>query len=250
MVPANPRVQPLSAVGAPAGCQGPSGGSSTDTTTYDADGNLITKTNISTGVELEYTWDYRNRLTEVQQVSGGATTTVAQYTYDAMGRRIEESYAGGSTNYLYYNSAWQVIEERQGGTSSSDVHYQYVMGASGELVLRDTYSSGSIVTADRLNALWDANGDVTAITNSSGTVEERDEYSPYGAVTVLTASGSPVTGNVSAYGWQYLFHGGRQDAATGLYIFEHRDYNPGSGTWMERDPLGLAAGDENLSLFV
>jgi RHS repeat-associated protein len=69
-------------------------------------------------------------------------------------------------------------------------------------------------------------------------------------VTVLTASGSPVSDNVSASGWQYLFQGGRQDTATGLYLFEHRDYNPTSGIWMERDPVGIAGGNKNLYGFV
>ena len=211
--------------------------------TYDADGNTLTD-----GSGLAYVYDAWNRLVAVKNASTDAS--VATYAYDGLGRRIEESYAGGSTNYLYYNSAWQVIEERQGGTSSSDVHYQYTYGASGNLIMRDTLSGGSIVPGDRLYAQWDANGDITALTDASGTVVERYEYSPYGQVTVLDAGGTPVSGNVSAYGWQYLFQGGRQDSATGLYIFEHRDYNPSSGTWMECDPLGLAARDENLYRFV
>ena len=31
--------------------------------TYDNDGNLLTKTQISNGQATQYTWDYRNRLT-------------------------------------------------------------------------------------------------------------------------------------------------------------------------------------------
>ncbi len=211
--------------------------------TFDADGNTLTD-----GSGLAYVYDAWNRLVAVNNASTDAS--VATYVYDGLGRRVEESYAGGSTNYLYYSPAWQVIEERQGGTSSADVHYQYTYGASGNLILRDTLSGGSIVSGDRLYAEWDANGDITAIVDASGTVVERYEYSPYGQVTVLDAGGAPVSGNVSAYGWQYLFQGGRRDSATGLYIFEHRDYNPSSGTWTERDPRGLAAGDENLYRFV
>ena len=55
----------------------------------------------------------------------------------------------------------------------------------------------------------------TAIVNASGTVEERYEYSPYGAVTVLSASGTLISGDVGAYGCQYLFQGGRQDLRDG-----------------------------------
>ncbi len=99
-------------------------------------------------------------------------------------------------------------------------------------------SGGSVVAADRLYVETDANGDVTAIVSYVGAVVERYAYSPYGAVTVLSASGSAIPGDISQHDWQYLFQGGRLDTATGLYLFEHREYNPSSGVWMQRDPLG------------
>ena len=55
-----------------------------------------------------------------------------------------------------------------------------------------------LVPADRLYAQQDANYDTTALVNTSGTVVERYTYSPYGVVTVLDASGTPVPGNTSA----------------------------------------------------
>ena len=52
---------------------------------------------------------------------------MAAYAYDALGRRITETYSGTSTtNHLYYTSDDQVIEERLNGTTSSNVSYQYV----------------------------------------------------------------------------------------------------------------------------
>ena len=54
----------------------------------------------------------------------------------------------------------------------------------------------------------------------------------------------------SPYQWKYLFQGGVLDAATGLYQFGFRDYDPSSGVWMQRDPIGLAGGDLNLYRFV
>src|SRR5262249_16415609 len=52
------------------------------TYTYDNDGNLISDNNGTT--ITTYTYDYRNRLTQVTQ--GG--TVIATYTYDALNRRI------------------------------------------------------------------------------------------------------------------------------------------------------------------
>ena len=189
-------------------------------------------------------YDAWNRLVSVKNTGG---TTIAGYTYDALGDRITETYGTGTTNHLYYAAGGGVIEERQGSTAASATSYQYVWGASGNLVLRDTVSSGSVVAASRLYALQDANGDTTALVNTSGTVVERFEYSPYGVVTVLNEAGTAVA---DANGWRYLFQGGRLDTATGLYLFGARDYSPAQGIWIERDPIGLGGGDLNETRFV
>jgi RHS repeat-associated protein len=79
-----------------------------------------------------------------------------------------------------------------------------------------------------------------------GAVVERYVYDPYGAVTVLNANWAARAGNASAYEWRYLHQGGRYEAYVGLYEFRHRDYRPSLGRWLQRDPLGFAAGDMNL----
>jgi len=209
---------------------------------FDASGNTTSDSGQS------FVYDAWNRLVAVKN-SGG--TTVAAYAYDALGRRVTETYSGSSTtNHLYYSPQWQVIEERQNGTASSNVSRQYVWGLGGvdTLVLRDSYSGGAL--SQRLYALQDANQNTTALVNTSGAVQERYAYDPYGDVTVLDASGTPRTGNASSSGWQYLFQGGRLDQATGWYGFRHRDYVPGEGRWAERDPMGFAAGDTNIYRFL
>jgi RHS repeat-associated protein len=66
-------------------------------------------------------------------------------------------------------------------------------------------------------------------------------------VTVLDANWNQRAG--SQYAWRYLFQGGRYDPATGYYHFGARDYSPSLGSWLEQDPLGLGAGDNNLYQF-
>ena len=46
------------------------------------------------------------------------STSLASYTYDAMGRRIVEN-----STHLYYSAQWQVLEERDRGGSAT---IQYV----------------------------------------------------------------------------------------------------------------------------
>jgi len=209
--------------------------------TYDNNGNTTGDSG------LTYVYDAWNRLVAAKSGS----TTVAAYAYDALGRRITETYSGtNTTNHLYYSPQWQVIEERQNGTGTSNVSYQYVWGAANvdELVLRDTYSGG--VKTQRLYAQQNANYDVTALINTSGQVQERYLYDPYGAVTITDANWNPRTGNTSNFGWQYLHQGGRLDSVTGWYGFRNRDLIPSEGRWAERDPLGFGGGDVNLYRFV
>jgi RHS repeat-associated protein len=113
------------------------------------------------------------------------------------------------------------------------------------MVLRD----GS----QRLYVQQDANWNVTGIVSSSGAVQERYVYDPYGKATVYdpvawTVRGSGTYGT-SSFGWVYLHQGGRYtrfDDLSGLYYFRNRDLSPTLGRWMEEDPIGYDAGDSNL----
>ena len=67
------------------------------TYTYDNAGNMISETDTSTDVTTTYTYDYRNRLTEV--TTGG--TIVATYTYNALNQRIGVKDSGTQTWTVY-----------------------------------------------------------------------------------------------------------------------------------------------------
>ncbi len=69
--------------------------------TYDSEGNLLTKTEIATSEVTEYTWDYRNRLTNVT-------------LKNSFGSVIQESdYAPGGNmiNHIAYDSFGNVSSE-------------------------------------------------------------------------------------------------------------------------------------------
>ena len=205
---------------------------------YDSNGNT------TSDVGQTFVFDAWNHLVAVKN----AGVTVAAYSYDALARRLTETY-GATTNHLYYSSDWQVIEERQNATAVSNLTYQYVWGLGGvnQLVLRDGYSGGN---TQRLYAQWDTLGNITSLISSAGVVQERYLYDPYGSVTVCDAAYMSRPGNASSYAWKYLFQGNRIDTTTGWYGVRNRDYIPGEGRWAERDPLSYAAGDMNLYRFV
>ena len=217
---------------------GASGGGST-TPTYDNNGNTI----VQHGQTFVY--DAWNRLVTVKSGS----TTLASYAYDALSRRITET-TGSTVDQIYYSPDWQVVEERRGGTSASNLSQQYVWGAGyvDQLILRDSYTSGTL--SQRLYVQQDAQFNVTALVDTSGVVQERYLYDPYGAVTITDASYAPRAGNTSSFGWRYLHQGGRLDGTSGWYLFRNRDYIASEGRWAQRDPLGLAAGDMNLYRYV
>jgi len=204
------------------------------TLTYDSNGNLTTDQNGNTLV-----YDAWNRLVAYKNGS----TTLETLSYDGLGRQVVVN--PGTATDLYYSDQWQVLEERVGGAAK--VHYVWSAVYVDALVLRDRDATGSGTLSERLWVQQDANWNVTALVNGSGTVVERYVYDPYGNVTVLTASWGSTSG--SAYAWIYGHQGGRLDTTTGLYGFRNRDESVTMDRWTEVDPSGFGAGDNNLYRF-
>ena len=88
---------------------------------------------------------------------------------------------------------------------------------------------------ERLYAQYDANFNVTSVTDAFGAVVERYLYDAYGAATYLDGDWAVDAGG-SDYAWAYLHQGGRLDATTGNYHLLNRDLSPIQGRWMSTDP--------------
>jgi len=159
---------------------------------------------------------------------------------------------GIAPQQFYYSDQWQVLQVSalNAGTGTVQTESQNVWGLAyvNELVLRDSDSTGDAsgnlgISGSGLNlrlyALQDANYNVVALANTSGTVVERFDYTPYGTVTVLSASGVQT---VDSYGWQIGYQGGWTDSITALVHFQNRYYNPATATWMTQDPMGYVNG--------
>jgi uncharacterized delta-60 repeat protein/RHS repeat-associated protein len=116
-----------------------------------------------------------------------------------------------------------------------------INGSSG-IILQEFHT---LANSQTLYVEYDADYNVTSLTNSSGGVVERYSYDPYGTVTVLNPTGT-VRGDgtiaSSDYGWVYTFQGGRIDPVSGLVHFQRRDDNTGLGRWDEQDPDGYVNG--------
>jgi RHS repeat-associated protein len=87
------------------------------------------------------------------------------------------------------------------------------------------------------------------LVNQSGQVVEQYEYDPFGKATVYTAAGalvdvgpagtSPEDGTRSAYGLMHLYKAMRLDPETGNCYVRNRFYDPRTGRFMSRDPIGV-----------
>jgi RHS repeat-associated protein len=194
------------------------------TLTFDKNGNTTTD---DQGHTLSL--DAWNRLVTVKNGS----TVLEAYTFDALGRRVTEN--PGTLRDIYFSTHWQVLEEDVSGSMQDQYVWSPVYVDA--LVDRDTPSQ-------RLYVQQDANWNVTALINTTGSAVERYLYDPYGAITYLTAAWGSQSG--SAYSWVYLYQGARFDTSTNLYVLRHRDYSSTLGRWLEIDPAKYGSGNPNL----
>ena len=212
---------------------------------HDAAGNMIEMPRAdepTDGVDAVY--DAWNRLVEL--IDEDSQDTLAKYQWDGMGRRIAVvAFDGGAideTRHYYYTQQHQIIEVRVDGTSGGDLAEQYVWGLRyiDELVLRDRDTTGNGDVDERLYALQEANFNVVAIVDETGSIQERYRYTPYGQRTALNANFTVHTdpqtgGHAFAIGHQGLHHDG--EAGAGLIYNRARMLHTALGRFVQRDPI-------------
>jgi RHS repeat-associated protein len=181
---------------------------------YDANGNLTAKTNASG--TWTYTWDYENRLKQAA-LSGGVTV---DYSYDALGRRIQRnSSISGTTKFVYDGPNVVRDLDASGGTIA-----EYINGPGVDNKFRQTAgSTTSYFIQDHL-------GSTRALADTGGNVTSNLDYDSFGNVT----SGSAST--------RYTYTGREADADIGFLYYRARWYDPQSGRFTSEDPIGLEGG--------
>ena len=204
----------------------------TNSYAYDAEGNMIIRSNTVTGVLTGYQFDHRNRLvSELDRNPGGAVTQTVAFVYDAMNRRLSKTVnAPQNTNvvrFLYnQDDSWADLD----GTNA--VTARYLHGARiDELLARQRTSDG------RGWYLTDHLGTVRDIANAAGAIVAHVDYSSFGQVLGVSNSGAVD---------RFLFTGRELDGETGLYFYRARYSSPLIGRFISGDPIGFSSGDFNL----
>ncbi len=198
---------------------------------YDNNGNLTTDEN-------NYRFVY-NAWNKVVQVKNSSNVVIVTYGRDALHRHVTDT-VGSTVTDRFFSNDWQLLETKTGSNTLTRNVWSpvYVDG----LVLRDRDTDANGTLDKRLYSLQDANWNTTALVNTTGTVQERYTYTPFGQVTFRDGSGSTLS--ASAKDWVFLHQGGERIAA-GDYEFRNRVYSPNLGRWLSNDPLGFNAGDQN-----
>ena len=214
---------------------------------YDAEGNLVLRTDKATGAVREFAYDHRNRLTAVvdRDAPGGDATKATTYTYDPFDRRIAKAVdpdgVGGTPptrTWTAYDGQNTLADLDDAGTLAR----RYLHGPAVDMILA-RYDVAAAVSdwylADRL-------GSVRALAridaaNLDVDVLDRIDYDAFGNTTAET---DPAAGD------RFGFTARERDPETGLYYDRARYYDPASGRFLSQDPIGFAAGDPNLYRYV
>ncbi len=197
--------------------------------TYDDAGNTVTLTHDGSDT-LSLDWSSQYQLNSVS--SGGQS--IEAYTYDALGRRATIE-SGGETRSLVYDGMHVVAEvDPAGGLLTS---YTHGPGIDNLFSMTD-HSGASPVT---YYYLTDHLGTVHAVTDESGSIVESYRFDAWGRVLgVYDGNGTPL--EESAIGNHYLWQGRWYSWETGLYYFRARWYDPVTGRWLSKDPIGISGG--------
>lgn len=187
--------------------------------TYDANGNAISKTDASGFTSYQY--DYENRLMRIDYPDG----TYSEYRYDPFGNRIMKDVDGVITWFVYdlMKGLPDVIAEYD-GSGFGAASYTHGFGVDEIISMRRGGSSYFY--------LKDGLGSVTSLTASSETVVNTYEYDAFGNIL----------SKIEAVDNPYGYTGRRLDDESGLMYYRARYYDPTIGRFINIDPIEFSGG--------
>ena len=194
---------------------------------FDGSGNPTTYQNAT------FSFDPEDRLT-------GMNSPAFSAAYDGDGLRATKT-AGGTTTYFLYDGDSPVAEETYSGTSAT---FSALNGWTAD-GWRARYVNNESQAYD---FLYDPQGNLVqrqTVGGYSASVAAVDEtfYEGYGALRqdydVLRGGGTPPHKDPVGFGGQFGYY---TDTETGLLCLTHRYCDPGTGKFINRDPIGYGGG--------
>ncbi len=188
------------------------------TYTYDEAGNPLTKS--EGGQILSYVYNAENRLVRVTD----GTNPIGEYTYDPFGRRLKKV-TQTETRYFHYSDEGLVGEYDVAGNPVR--HYGYEPDS--------TWTTSPLYQRQGREVAFYQNdhlGTPQRLVKANGAVVWAGQYRAFGEVTET----------ISIWANPLRFPGQYYDQETGQHYNYFRDYDPSTGRYTQRDPIGLAGG--------
>ena len=249
------------------------GGPNAGALSYDAKGNLTTRSD-----NFTFVWDFDNQLKEVTVPVGSALGNVGthKYSYDALGRRVLKHVAGEKrlifvhdgdqiiAEYKYTNGVVQapgpgvldasasnstssqtqsnaaVIIGTRRGTATIQRKYMYTTYIDERCLMVDRTALGASPAGTEELFYYHSNNlySTGAMTDAAGAVQERYAYDAYGNIIFLSAAGAPLGTQASTIGQPYTYTGRRLDEETFLNHYRARYYDAFvMQRFINRDPI-------------
>ena len=193
--------------------------STSETYTYDANGNMICR--VENNITYKQDYNIENQLSAVYKMNGtcvsGTVLETTQFIYDGDGNLVKKVKPDGSKT-IYVGGIYEVDKD-SGGMVTRTVTYYPVAGA-----MRINIAGGS-------NTLYyilkDHLGSASVVTDANGVTVGEQRYYPYGATRFT--SGTIYTDK--------LFTGQREMAGLGIYHYGARFYSPYINRFLQPDTI-------------
>ena len=194
-------------------------------------GNPVTYYN---GRDYHFDWSKGRQLTEA--IVGGQTV---KYAYDMAG--VRSSKQVGDTTYSYTTLSGKVMRQAWGDNNALEFVYD-----DSSQPFAVIYKHGS--AAELYYYLVNAQGDVAAILDSSGTMVAFYDYDAWGNCTVYNSSAKVLTDPTSIANINPLrYRGYYYDAETGFYYLQSRYYDPAICRFINADTFATTDANGFLS---
>jgi RHS repeat-associated protein len=183
---------------------------------YDRNGNLLRRVETATGSYMMFAYDPRGRIVRAEAFGpGGTLLRSAEYTFDALGRRVRAVEDGVVQEFVYDGVNPIVVLDGAGSPARRRLYSRYVDG-----ILAD--QEGGTVRW----LLTDHVGTVRALVDSAGMVLDRYTYDAFGSLLAQSGLGSA----------NDLLFGAREfSRTTGLGYYRGRSYDPAVGRFLQED---------------
>ena len=187
----------------------------TQTSGVPSSGNPVTYYN---GKDYSFTWTKGRQLTSAT-VDGEQVS----YTYDMSG--VRSSKQVGDTTYTYTTLSGKVMRQTWGDNNALEFVYD-----DGNQPFAVIYKHGQ--TTELYYYVLNAQGDVSAILNSSGKLAASYDYDAWGNCTVYDSSDAAI-GDLNPLHYRGYYY----DAETGFYYLQSRYYDPAICRFINADGL-------------